>query len=249
MIEIQEIFQWCKDKPTMPSNLTSIQKEEWENEKKKVFKGEKLIKCQAMIGDVSEKTLHGFLPYKDEFLYNHFGNSFRGETHYAISYEIDYDKNIFLDTVKSIYKNEMIEFDGIVKYVKFIPNQLNISNVFSPGQLQIQLELTTIKKIENVNFVSEILGKNHPHTLPKKKSGCFIATACYGDYNSPEVLVLREYRDKILLNTSTGRTIVQFYYLLSPFIARLIEKSDYLRSIIRKYILNPIVSVIQHKQQ
>ena len=83
---------------------------------------------------------------------------------------------------------------------------------------------------------------------PKNKNGCFIATACYGDYDSAQVLILRKYRDEILLHTYTGRTIVKFYYLLSPPIARFIEESDTLKYIIRKYLLNPFVSMIQHKK-
>src|SRR5690606_36632134 len=36
---------------------------------------------------------------------------------------------------------------------------------------------------------------------PKKdklKEGCYIATACYGSYEHPDVLILRRFRDKVL---------------------------------------------------
>ena len=56
------------------------------------------------------------------------------------------------------------------------------------------------------------------------KSGCFVATACFGNYDAPEVLVLREYRDTELLKTNYGRLFVKIYYYISPFLARQIEK-------------------------
>lgn len=33
---------------------------------------------------------------------------------------------------------------------------------------------------------------------PTKRSGCFVATACLGDYNHPVVLDLRRFRDEFL---------------------------------------------------
>lgn len=50
--------------------------------------------------------------------------------------------------------------------------------------------------------------------------GCFIATAVYGSYDAPEVLVLRRYRDQKLRTTVHGRILVASYYKISPPIAR-----------------------------
>ena len=40
------------------------------------------------------------------------------------------------------------------------------------------------------------------------KSGCFIATAAYGNYNSPEVVYLSAFRDDVLKRTDLGRRSV-----------------------------------------
>ena len=90
-------------------------------------------------------------------------------------------------------------------------------------------------------------GKFCPHcgsAITPPKSGCFIATACYGDYNATEVLVLRKYRDEKLLNTFLGEFFVRFYYFISPAIVVLISKSDILKRIIIRYFLSPIVSML-----
>lgn len=76
----------------------------------------------------------------------------------------------------------------------------------------------------------------------KTKSGCFIATACYGDYDATEVLVLRQFRDERLMQSTGGRVFVQFYYAVSPFFAKQIDKSDGLKRYIRKNFLTPIVN-------
>ncbi len=80
-----------------------------------------------------------------------------------------------------------------------------------------------------------------------KTGGCFVATACYGDYNAPEVLVLRQYRDDRLLKTSFGKIFVSFYYSVSPFFAKLIAKSDLLKRIVRQYFLEPIIRKLQRQ--
>ena len=81
----------------------------------------------------------------------------------------------------------------------------------------------------------------------KPKSGCFVATSCYGDYEAKEVLVLRNYRDDVLLKTKIGKIAVSIYYFISPSLAKLLDKSSLAKSFIRKYFLNPIITRMQNK--
>ena len=41
---------------------------------------------------------------------------------------------------------------------------------------------------------------------------CFVATAVYGDRNAPQVELLRGFRDNVLIRSSLGRSLVDFYY-------------------------------------
>lgn len=51
------------------------------------------------------------------------------------------------------------------------------------------------------------------------KGGCYIATACYGSFDHPDVIVLRRFRDAVLLKSAVGRLVVRVYYGLSPSLA------------------------------
>lgn len=75
----------------------------------------------------------------------------------------------------------------------------------------------------------------------KPKSGCFIATACYGDYDAPEVIRLRKFRDERLLTTTAGIFFVKYYYIISPSIAHRLEKSQKLKFLVRKCLLKPLL--------
>ena len=50
---------------------------------------------------------------------------------------------------------------------------------------------------ESNDYVSQLVKANQI-VMPEKTDACFIATACYGNYNAPEVLALRQFRDEKL---------------------------------------------------
>jgi hypothetical protein len=68
---------------------------------------------------------------------------------------------------------------------------------------------------------------------PPAKTGCFIATAAFGDINSNQVVTLRSFRDEVLLQSRIGRLAVRIYYSVSPTIAAHIERSPSKRAVTR----------------
>jgi hypothetical protein len=74
--------------------------------------------------------------------------------------------------------------------------------------------------------------------------GCFIATAAYGSYMEPHVVILRQFRDNILLKSSWGKVFVELYYKYSPPASEFIAEHDVLRAMARWGLL-PIVCMSQ----
>lgn len=75
----------------------------------------------------------------------------------------------------------------------------------------------------------------------KKEDGCFIATVCYGIYDAEEVLLLRHFRDHILLKYSPGIVFVKLYYFISPPLSKIIDRSLNTKFLLKRYFLNPLV--------
>lgn len=82
-------------------------------------------------------------------------------------------------------------------------------------------------------------------TKKTKLEGCFIATVCYDGYNTPEVIRFRYFRDDILLKTFFGKVFVKVYYLFSPRLSKVISKSDKLKRVVKKCILDRVLKRIE----
>lgn len=77
-------------------------------------------------------------------------------------------------------------------------------------------------------------------------TGCFIATAVYGGHDSPETLVLRRFRDRVLMRSATGRTFVSAYYKMSPAVAAWLERCPGAKRPVR-YLLTRLVALIERR--
>ena len=72
-------------------------------------------------------------------------------------------------------------------------------------------------------------------------NACFIATATYGSPLNKNLVILRAFRDNILLTNPVGKTLVKTYYATSPPIAYVLSQSDVLRAATRSLLITPSV--------
>lgn len=75
--------------------------------------------------------------------------------------------------------------------------------------------------------------------------GCFIATAAFGSYLDPQVVVLRRFRDQVLMRSAAGRAFVAWYYRVSPPLAGYIRDRAALRALART-ALTPVVYAVKY---
>jgi hypothetical protein len=98
------------------------------------------------------------------------------------------------------------------------------------------------------NFSGEIVYATEGASSSSGSGGsarCFIATAAYGSGLAPEVLTLREFRDRYLLTNGPGQAFVDWYYRVSPPAAAFIAEHESLKTAVR-LVLTPIVGAVKY---
>jgi hypothetical protein len=69
---------------------------------------------------------------------------------------------------------------------------------------------------------------------------CYVATMVYGDYDAPEVMVLRNFRDNTLAKSAAGLIFIKVYYKYSPFWVERFRHSPIVNRVI-KAVLDRLV--------
>lgn len=82
---------------------------------------------------------------------------------------------------------------------------------------------------------------------PKKKEGCYIATAVYDSYDAPEVRTLRRFRDETLKKSAAGRMFIRVYYRFSPPIAQRLKNATKVNRLVRR-MLDGFVEKLNEKK-
>lgn len=75
-------------------------------------------------------------------------------------------------------------------------------------------------------------------------SGCYIATMAYGDYDHPQVIELRKFRDEFLNKSTFGRGFIRFYYKYSPLLVERLKDKQKTNNIIRT-LLDQFIKIIK----
>jgi uncharacterized Zn finger protein (UPF0148 family) len=83
-------------------------------------------------------------------------------------------------------------------------------------------------------------------TIIKSSGGCYIATAVYGSYEAPEVIVLRQFRDEVLAQSMLGKFFIKIYYILAPSISNWLKNTKYINNLVKK-TLDKLIKIINKK--
>ena len=104
---------------------------------------------------------------------------------------------------------------------------------------------------ESASFSIVDNGAQCPSTYELWASGkepggfCFIATAAYGTSSAEEIETLRAFRDEVLLESTLGSQVVEWYYQTSPPLADFISEHEPLRALVRELFVEPVVWLVE----
>ena len=90
-----------------------------------------------------------------------------------------------------------------------------------------------------------VMSDSEIETAKQGGNGCFIATACLGSQNHPDVIELRQFRNQYLCLTAAGKFFISVYYQISPRIANWLSRHGLARLIVSYLVVRPAVLIIR----
>ena len=103
------------------------------------------------------------------------------------------------------------------KWANSIPGDFTVV-INPPGPNLIRTHDDKWRPASGYNWANSI-----PGDFTVVKDGCFIATTVYGDYNSLDVFIFRNFRDNYLQHHLIGKLFIRFYYWIGPSLSIVIS--------------------------
>ena len=119
-----------------------------------------------------------------------------------------------------------------------------LSEIKGSSEANTYLINTRKSLYKNLNTIKENLRPSSSNTYQRsarsnpKSEGCYIATMAYGNYDHPQVLELRKFRDEILENSLIGRLFISIYYSFSPRLVMHLQYKHKINIMIKKILDN-----------
>lgn len=202
---------------------------------KAIYSGNKVtIKYVKFDGSLSTRTISE-LEYSDEFGDDYI-TAFCHMRHEQRTFKISRIREI--DGISSTIETRTA---GVVKtaYNPQSSNSIGGNNSKSSYSTTNPQQINVVKP-HSVNISTSL---NSNSSTQKRSEGCYIATMVYGDYDHPQVVVLRRFRDNRLLTNLPGQVFVKLYYLISPKLVKILHNHQYINKGIRK-ILDRFISMV-----
>jgi hypothetical protein len=122
--------------------------------------------------------------------------------------------------------------------------RIESSPLIKNGTYEVSLDYTYKDAFENTHLGSTSLQVLVGYGI---SPACIIATVAFGSELSPEVVFLRNFRDRLVISTVAGsafmRVFNDWYYSFSPAVARVIANNEPLRAMAR-ITLCPLIGIL-----
>jgi pimeloyl-ACP methyl ester carboxylesterase len=150
----------------------------------------------------------------------------------------------------SVKQGDIAEFEFVPAAISDTLPDLKIKSGQSVANLAAELKgtekiLPTKFEVKSNSGVKDNGDNQNNDTVVPQKGGCLIATAAFGTELSPQIQLLRETRDNILLDTKSGTTFMngfnQFYYSFSPTVADWERENPMFKEFV-KLAITPMIS-------
>lgn len=154
--------------------------------------------------------------------------------------------------------NKVVEIvsDGIsindVETIQRCSNQAKVSEYKSLVDFLIgKLGPIQINQIKHICYWKDLraaqaksTAKQVGKTISTATDGCYIATMAYGNYDHPQVIELRTFRDEFLSKSYLGRNFIKLYYKYSPLLVEKLKDKTKTNDIIRT-LLDQFIKIIK----
>ena len=122
-----------------------------------------------------------------------------------------------------------------------------------PGAYSISESYEAVLR-QNLNDAVDAIRSLDPAYAPpeiekKTADACFVVTATMGDFNHPDVILLRQFRDVWIRKQSWGTAFIETYYRVGPTLASFIERSKPLKAVSYQVIVRPAVWLARRRMK
>ena len=143
------------------------------------------------------------------------------------------------DKVVEVVSNGISTSD--VEAIQRCPNQSKITEYKNLVDFLIgKLGPIQINQVKHICYWKDVraaqaksTAKQVGKTISTATDGCYIATMAYGDYDHPQVMELRKFRDEFLRKTYLGRYFIKVYYKYSPHLVEKLKNKPKINELLR----------------
>ncbi|MCK8043771.1 hypothetical protein MSG37_02650 [Shewanella sp. 1CM18E] len=144
-----------------------------------------------------------------------------------------------------------VALNMMIAQVNYVQNGKHTSAAIREVFQQAVNAMTDLYDFAMNEAVCERYNTNHDtirnlNKQAERNQGCYIATMAYGDYDHPQVLRLRQFRDQTLAKTKLGCTFIKVYYRYSPLMVEKLKTHKNINKLI-KTVLDKLIKILDIK--